>query len=56
MKNDNAKNPAHKPAHCPRCHAIVMVWKRPGIKASLLRALAVADHIKTLHAPWRFGR
>jgi hypothetical protein len=40
---------------CPICRATVMVWKRTGLKVSLLRALALADHVKTLHSD-RLGR
>lgn len=40
---------AHNSATCPICRAKVIVWKRDGLKASLLRALAIANHVKTLH-------
>lgn len=50
------KNPCHKPARCARCSALVIVWKRPGVKAGLLRKLALADHHQNLHAPRKFDR
>ena len=40
----------HKAAHCPICNATIIVWKRSGIKASLLRALATASHVRASHA------
>lgn len=40
---------AYKASKCPKCDALVMVWKRKGLKASLLRALAMADHLKVSH-------
>lgn len=39
----------HASTSCPICRAIVIVRKRQGLKASLMRALALADHVKTLH-------
>lgn len=41
--------PAHAPAICPLCHCTVMVWKHGKLSASLLRALALAEHVKVLH-------
>lgn len=38
-----------KAARCSSCDATVVVWKRKGLAASLLRALAIADHVKVLH-------
>lgn len=38
-------------ARCPICACSIMVRKVAGVNAKTLRALAVADHIKTLHAP-----
>ena len=40
---------AHKSSRCPICHASVIVWKRVGVKQSLLRALALASHVRALH-------
>lgn len=40
----------HKSSRCPICSATVIVRKRNGLRASLLRALALADHVKTMHA------
>ena len=34
---------------CPICQASVVVRARVGVKASLLRVVALADHIRTLH-------
>ena len=31
------------------CGAHIVVWKRNGVKESLLRKLAIADHVKTTH-------
>jgi hypothetical protein len=46
----------HKSARCPLCGCVVVVWRRKGLKASLLRTLAVADHIKVQHPDeWRFA-
>jgi len=39
----------HKSTKCEVCGTIVIVWKRKGISARTLRALALADHIRTLH-------
>mgnify|MGYP001369081005 FL=1 len=41
--------PTHPSAMCQKCGAHVVVWRRPGLRAGLLRALALADHLKTLH-------
>ena len=40
----------HGSTRCPVCKCIVMVKKRNGLAARLMRALALADHFKTLHA------
>ena len=40
---------AHRSATCPICRATVIVWKREGLKASLLRALALASHVSAIH-------
>ena len=34
----------HKPTRCRKCGCLVIVWKRNGVRASLLRQLALADH------------
>ena len=41
--------PIHKSTTCPICKCTVIVWKRKGFTAKFLRALAMADHVKTLH-------
>ena len=38
-----------KSCRCPICSAKVMVRKHGKIKTSLLRSLALADHVRTLH-------
>ena len=51
--NDNGKQRPTKYAKavtCPVCKCVVMVSKHNKLKASLMRALALADHFKTLHA------
>ena len=40
---------AHRSATCPICRVTVIVWKRKEIKASLLRALSLASHVRALH-------
>lgn len=40
---------AHQSATCQICRARVIVWKRNGVKATLLRVLALANHVRTLH-------
>lgn len=39
-----------KSPKCSICGCTIMVQKRPGLTIKLLRALAIADHVKTLHA------
>lgn len=39
-----------KSATCTLCNATLIVRTRPGIKTSLMRALAIADHAKVMHA------
>lgn len=34
---------------CPLCQCMVLTKKRKGLKTSLLKALSMADHVKTLH-------
>ena len=34
---------------CSECGARVVAWERKGIKARLLKLLAMADHLRTLH-------
>lgn len=43
------KQEFHASARCPICGATVIVPKRQGLAASILRALSLADHVKTLH-------
>ena len=39
----------YKSSRCPICSCVIIVRQRNGLKASLLRALALADHVKILH-------
>lgn len=48
-KNETSADSFLKSCRCPICSATVMVRKRGNVKASLLKALALADHVKTLH-------
>lgn len=41
---------AMRAGRCELCGATVIAWTRKGIKARLLRLLAMADHLRTLHA------
>ncbi len=41
--------PTHKSAICRKCGCTIIVWRRKGIRASLARKLATADHILSLH-------
>lgn len=41
---------AYTPSRCPICRASIIVWRRKGLGARLLRALAVANHVQTLHS------
>ena len=41
--------PHHKSTSGPICNAKGMVQTHGTLKASLLRALALANHVKTLH-------
>ena len=34
---------------CSECGARVVAWQRKGVKAKLLRLLAMADHVNVLH-------
>jgi hypothetical protein len=46
----------HASTRCPMCQAVVIVPKREGLAARLLRALALASHVRALHtakADWR---
>lgn len=46
----------HTSTRCPMCQAIVIVPKREGLAARLLRALALASHVRALHeskVSWR---
>lgn len=38
-----------RPARCPICRASIMVRRNRKLKDSLLRALALADHVRVLH-------
>lgn len=38
-----------KSCRCPICKAVVITRKRDGLKPSLLKALAMASHVKALH-------
>lgn len=40
---------AMRAGRCSECGAHVVAWQRKGIKARLLKLLAMADHLKTLH-------
>ena len=42
-------NETQKSAQCPVCGCAVMFQKHKSLKASLVRALALANHVKTLH-------
>ena len=46
-------NNTHAPGNCPICGATIIVWKRGKLSAQLLRVLAVADHVRTLHGDLR---
>ena len=39
----------YRSATCPICGCSVIVWKHKKLKASLLRALALANHVRTSH-------
>lgn len=39
----------YKSVRCPICNTPCIVWRRKGLKASLLRKLALADHVNTSH-------
>jgi uncharacterized protein with PIN domain len=43
------KTTAMRAGRCSECGAHVVAWKRKNVKARLLRLLAMADHLKTLH-------
>ena len=40
---------ALKGTRCSLCHATVIAWARPGVSGRLLRLLAVAEHVQTIH-------
>ena len=42
-------NTAMRAGRCEMCGAHVVAWKRQGIKARLLRLLAMAEHVRTIH-------
>lgn len=47
----------YKACKCPQCRCVVIVRKIGSVKPSLCKALALADHDKTLHSEkLRFGR
>lgn len=39
----------HKSARCPLCSTTVIVWRMGALPASLLRALALVDHVRVSH-------
>jgi hypothetical protein len=39
----------HASTRCPICQCVVIVPKREGIAARLLRALSLASHVRALH-------
>lgn len=45
----NASKTTHSSTACPICQARVIVWKRGTLKARLLRALALASHVRAAH-------
>lgn len=51
MTRGPAATATYKSARCAICKAVVIVRKQPGVPASLLRSLAMADHILALHDP-----
>jgi len=48
-KEATMENKAIRAGRCSECGAHVVAWKRKNVKARLLRLLAMADHLKTLH-------
>ena len=49
-RGDEMTSKYHKSSKCPICGCSIMVRKLKGLRASLSRALAVASHVKVLHA------
>jgi hypothetical protein len=43
------KTKFHKSTKCPICGCTVIVRKHKGLAAKLLKALALANHARTLH-------
>jgi len=41
---------AMRAGRCEVCGALVVAWQRTGLTVRLLKLLAMADHVKTLHA------
>lgn len=46
----------YRAGRCPVCRCVVIVWRRVGCGARLLRTLAMADHIHTMHSRAAAGR
>lgn len=40
---------ALRAGRCDLCGAHVVAWARQGLKARLVKLLAMADHLRTLH-------
>jgi len=49
-------NQAMAAGKCSVCGAHVVAWKRDGIKARLLKLLAMAEHLKTIHGQWTWTK
>ena len=46
---DREMSKAMTAGRCSECGARVVAWERKGIKSRLIKLLAMADHLKTLH-------
>lgn len=40
---------AIRAGRCRECGCYVVAWRRAGVKDRILRLLAMADHLRTLH-------
>ena len=40
---------AMRAGRCDLCGAHVVAWQRKGLRARLVKLLAMADHLRTLH-------